>query len=235
MSPTDSARPEGGALRPDDRSATGRDDAPGRHGGATEAASSRDRGRPRDPAIEAAVLKAVRHRLALDGYARMSIADVAADAGVTRPTIYRRWPTKLELVTAAVDYALTRFAPLLPPPDDDRSAFDDLVGLLRILNEAMTSPDGGFDMISAVLAERRQTPELTAMMREHGIEPRHALLESALRRGRERGELRADLDTDMLATMLQGSLLQSYLRTGEFDPDLPHRIVTTIRPAIAAS
>ncbi|CAM3755643.1 TetR/AcrR family transcriptional regulator [Nocardiopsis rhodophaea] len=224
---------EGDALVSDGRAHVERTNDSGQR--ETETGSGRGRGRPRNPAIEEAVLKAVRHRLALDGYARMSIADIASDAGVTRPTIYRRWPTKIELVTAALDYAFTRIAPLLPPPDTDRSAFDDIVDLLRLFNEAMTSPDGGFDIICATLAERRQTPELLAMAREHGVEPRHALIEAALRRGQESGELRTDLDIDTVATMLHGTLFQSYLRTGEFDQDLPQRIVNAVWPAIAAS
>ncbi|ASU85830.1 TetR family transcriptional regulator [Nocardiopsis gilva YIM 90087] len=230
MSATNPPPGEGEALIPDERSAAEHPDGPDQ----PSAGGTRGRGRPRNPAIEEAVLKAVRHRLASDGYARMSIADVAADAGVTRPTIYRRWPTKIDLVTAAVDYALSRVVPLLPPPDSERSAFDELVDVLRLLNEAMTSPDGGFDMISATLAERKQTPELIALIREHGIEPRQAFLEAALRHGQDRGEVRDDLDLDTIGIMLQGSLFQSYLRTGEFDPDLPRRIVNTIWPAIAA-
>ncbi|WP_256966769.1 TetR/AcrR family transcriptional regulator [Streptomyces caniscabiei] len=48
-------------------------------------------GRPRDPAIEEAIIRATRRRLATDGYSSMTIGDIVADAGVTRPTVYRRW------------------------------------------------------------------------------------------------------------------------------------------------
>jgi AcrR family transcriptional regulator len=61
-------------------------------------------GRPRDPAIDEAIIVATRARLVRDGYSRMTLGDIAADAGVSRPTLYRRWGSKFELVTDALDY-----------------------------------------------------------------------------------------------------------------------------------
>lgn len=40
----------------------------------------------------------------LDGYSPMTIGDIVADANVTRPTLYRRWKNKLDLVVDALDY-----------------------------------------------------------------------------------------------------------------------------------
>ncbi|MDT7669214.1 MAG: hypothetical protein QOC74_1997, partial [Pseudonocardiales bacterium] len=61
-------------------------------------------GRPRDPALDEVIIRATRRRLVLDGYSAMTIADIATDAGVSRPTIYRRWAGKLELTIDALDY-----------------------------------------------------------------------------------------------------------------------------------
>src|SRR3954465_11001599 len=55
-------------------------------------------GRPRDAAIDEAIILATRDRRVRDGYSRMTIGDIATDAGVTRPTLYRRWATKFDLV-----------------------------------------------------------------------------------------------------------------------------------------
>ena len=59
-------------------------------------------GRPRDPDIDIAVLTSVRNLLASHGYEAMSVVAVAEEAGTTRQAIYRRWPTKADLATAAV-------------------------------------------------------------------------------------------------------------------------------------
>ena len=55
-------------------------------------------GRPRDAALDEAIILATRERLVRDGYSRMTIGDIAADANVSRPTLYRRWATKFDLV-----------------------------------------------------------------------------------------------------------------------------------------
>ena len=73
-----------------------------------DTAGSRAGGRPRDPALDEAIILATRARLVQDGYSRMTIGDIAADAGVSRPTLYRRWSNKFELVTDALDYGFRR-------------------------------------------------------------------------------------------------------------------------------
>src|SRR3954447_7357634 len=69
---------------------------------------SRADGRPRAPALDEAIILATRARLVRDGYSRMTLGDIAADASVSRPTIYRRWDSKLDLVADALDYGFRR-------------------------------------------------------------------------------------------------------------------------------
>src|SRR3954469_22682493 len=73
-----------------------------------ESAGSRAGGRPRDPALDEAIILATRDRLVRDGYSRMTIGDIAADAKVSRPTLYRRWSTKFDLVVDALDYGFRK-------------------------------------------------------------------------------------------------------------------------------
>jgi AcrR family transcriptional regulator len=56
----------------------------------------------RDPAVDQAVLEAARSLLTERGYAAASIDAIATRAGVSRPTIYRRWPSKAHLIAQAV-------------------------------------------------------------------------------------------------------------------------------------
>jgi AcrR family transcriptional regulator len=60
------------------------------------------RGRPRDPAIEVAVIAVTRRLLVEVGYHRVTFEAVAKAAGTTRPTLYARWPSKAHLVHDAV-------------------------------------------------------------------------------------------------------------------------------------
>src|SRR3954463_198698 len=73
-----------------------------------ELGGSRIGGRPRDRALDEAIIVATRARLVRDGYSRMTLGDIAADAGVSRPTLYRRWNSKLELVADALDYGFRK-------------------------------------------------------------------------------------------------------------------------------
>src|SRR6476659_8086889 len=59
-------------------------------------------GRPRDPQVDASIRAATLELLVEDGYQATTIQAVARRAGVSAPSIYRRWSSKAELVEAAV-------------------------------------------------------------------------------------------------------------------------------------
>src|SRR3954453_7453978 len=59
-------------------------------------------GRPRDPRVDEAVRRAALDLLVEEGYQATSIQAIARRAGVSAPSIYRRWSSKAELVEAAV-------------------------------------------------------------------------------------------------------------------------------------
>ena len=73
---------------------------PSRHG--TDSSYDQGVGRPRDPQIDAAVLRATVAALGESGYARLTLNDVARRAGTTKPAIYRRWEGRQRLVLAAL-------------------------------------------------------------------------------------------------------------------------------------
>src|SRR6478735_10133766 len=151
-------------------------------------------GRPRDPALDEAIILATRSRLVRDGYSRMTLGDVAADAGVSRPTLYRRWATKLQLVTDALDYGWRKQAELyvidlslLEP----REAF---VEAVRRLDPAYFNPDG-MVLMGNFAGEVIRTPELLEMVRTHAVEPRVTLLENVLSELQEQGAVSSGIDT----------------------------------------
>ncbi|MFD9688968.1 TetR/AcrR family transcriptional regulator [Kitasatospora sp. NPDC059088] len=190
-------------------------------------------GRPRDPAIEGAILQATRKRLATDGYSRMTIGDIVADAGVTRPTLYRRWPNKYELVVDALHYGLQQREAAFPPIELERmtplEAFTEAVRRLdpRANNERAMALIGNF------MGETEREPGLFEHLIEHGNKPRCEELLLTLRHLQDKGAVRRDVDLDTLVSLCLGSYFGDYLRTGQKTPrDLADRVVATMWPTI---
>ncbi|MFI2301376.1 TetR/AcrR family transcriptional regulator [Actinacidiphila glaucinigra] len=197
-------------------------------------AGSRAGGRPRDPAIEEAIIRATRKRLVADGYSQMTIGDIVADAGVTRPTLYRRWANKYDLVVDALQYGFRAQREAYPDVDMDAlpavEAFREAVRRLdpRYHNRGAMALHGNF------MAEVERAPGLLEQLREHGVGPRCEELAQTLLRLRERGEVREDVDLDTVVTLCFGSYFADYLRTGGSGADVADRVVGTLWPAIAA-
>ena len=78
--------------------------------------TSRGQGRPRDEANDVAILDATERLLGRRGYEAMTVDQVAAEAGVSKPTIYLRYRSKRDLVAAMID----RLRPPLPDGRVDR-------------------------------------------------------------------------------------------------------------------
>ena len=91
-----------------------------------EGAPARGRGRPRSEEAHRAIVEATLTLLDEGGYTALTIEAVAERAGVGKTTIYRRWPSKLELVVEAV-------GELRPPgpPDDTGSLAGDFAAFAR--------------------------------------------------------------------------------------------------------
>ncbi|TMK61041.1 MAG: TetR/AcrR family transcriptional regulator, partial [Actinobacteria bacterium] len=94
-------------------------------------------GRPRDASRDRAILAAALQILQEEGYRGLTIDGVAARAGVGRPTIYRRWPSKPALVVAA----LVEAAELALPVRDTGSLRGDLIAVQRRQVALMNSPE----------------------------------------------------------------------------------------------
>src|SRR5215216_6900338 len=92
-------------------------------------------GRPRSADVDRRILRAAMRVMAREGYAGMSIEEVAAEAGVSRPTIYLRYPGKAELATAAL--ASYRHVGRPEETDDTHS---DLVARLRHFRRGVERP-----------------------------------------------------------------------------------------------
>ncbi len=182
----------------------------------------KERGRPRSPEVNRSILHAAMRVMARSGYAGMSIEEVAAEAGVSRPTIYLRYPDKAELATAALASHRDRGRPA-----ESGDTHADLVARLRHFRRGVERPFG-MAMIGSVLAEEHATPELLMLFRERVVEPRRDELREVLEHARKRGELREGVDAEAAVNMLVGSYYAKYLAGDPFPDDWPEAAVGTI-------
>jgi len=128
----------------------------------------------------------------------MSIAAVAEDAGTTRPSLYRRWPTKLSLAVAAV----ADLAEIDPPGVTD-DPFADLVAELAHFRHCIT--EASALALVGVMLQDGVDPEFQREYREHLVKPRRARIRACLERGVISGALDADGDIAVAATFPTGS------------------------------
>ena len=189
-------------------------------------------GRPRDAAIDEAIILATRDRLVRDGYSRMTIGDIAADAGVTRPTLYRRWSTKFELVVDALDYGFRRQRDMYTIDLSALTPREALVEAVRRLDPAYFNPDA-MVLMGNFAGEALRTPELLDILRTHAVEPRVSLVEDILAQLQERGAVRDGIDAHTIAIMCFGSYFAAFYR-GDPAKELAERVVSVLWPGIAA-
>jgi AcrR family transcriptional regulator len=132
----------------------------------------KDRGRPRDPGVGRAALRETLALLDEHGYDGLRVADVARNAGVGLGSLYRRWPTKYDLVVDALCAAASDHD--TEPTGDP---LEDLVARLVRISDAF----GRRAALLAVLFSAPQS-ELAAAVREAKVEPVRAEIRELLRR-----------------------------------------------------
>ncbi len=200
-------------------------------GSAGDAGHSRAGGRPRDSALDEAIILAARERLVKDGYWRMTIGDIVADAGVTRPTLYRRWKNKLDLVVDALDYGFRKQGDMYTVDLSQLDAREALIEAVHRVNPTHYNPDA-MVLMGNFAGEAIRTPELLDILRRHAVEPRVALVERVLGQLQESGAVRAGIDAHTIATMCFGSYFAAFYR-GEDSKQIPEQVVAVLWPGIA--
>lgn len=155
-------------------------------------------GRPRDAAIDAAVLDATLAQLARDGFAGLSIASVAAAAGTTRPAVYRRWKDKTALVVDAIAHLAQ-----VEPPEVTGEPFVDLVAELEHFRHCITGASS-LPVVGLMLGDGLEAP-VREQYAAHVVAPRRARLRAILTSAVARGELPETADLLVAGSFLTGS------------------------------
>ena len=187
------------------------------------------RGRPRDVDLDQRILRSTFRQLVRVGYAGLSIEAVAADAGVAKTTIYRRYPTKRDLVVAAI-----RESTPFPAPSLDLPSREALEAFVRTAI-AMLVESGAFHVLGSLLVEDQRHPGLLDVFRERILFPRRAMIEAVIERGVERGEIRGDVNPLIVIEMIAGAVFAHHVILGlEGDDTWVRSLVDHVWSAIAS-
>ena len=197
-----------------------------------EEAPARGRGRPRSVEADQAILHATLRMLGTQGVAGTTIEGVAADAGVGKTTIYRRWPTKTDLIRASI----SDIVPRGDPPDTGSMAGD--MAALAETQQRRLADSGLAGIVPRVLAESMSDPELHQDFVDRVVNPFRELLRLFIERGIERGELRPDLEVEPLVDLLHSIPIYKILMS-RGDPasleQVPWAYLPLLAPGILSS
>jgi AcrR family transcriptional regulator len=171
--------------------------------------------RRRGPVLERAILDAALEQLGTVGWSGLTMEGVAAGARTGKAAVYRRWPSKEDLVVDALRAGL----PTLDEAPDYGGIREDLYEVCRRLRDAMLSGPGA--ALRSVLHEC----DVTTAERFHGlilngmIEPSVELFREIVSRGVDRGEVRPDAMSRMVFDVIPAMMMYRTKVCGSEWPD----------------
>ncbi len=148
-------------------------------------------GRPMDLTRDSDIMDAALDILAEVGYDKMTIDMVAARAKAGKATLYRRWPSKTELVVDAVACMKNSVIDYANLPDTG-SLRGDLIAMMKPMT--IRENEKKLKVMSGIVSLIARNPELADVVRQVIVTPRVELNLFFMRRAIERGEIAADTD-----------------------------------------
>ncbi|WP_135452923.1 TetR/AcrR family transcriptional regulator [Mycobacterium sp. DL99] len=186
------------------------------------------RGRPRDAAAERAILQAALDAFIERGVEGSSIEQIAKRAGVGKPTIYRRWSTKDELIAAAMETLIAEEVGWASPDEIDIESPYELVET-AIESAAVTTTTPYYRaLVARVYGSAVSHPGLMAVYWNRYIVPRRVLATRLLERARECGTVAADTDFDVAIDMMVGAITYRVLQPDPPDTDEMRRYLRAV-------
>src|ERR1700729_1629689 len=161
---------------------------------------SAPRGRPRSERAHQAILDAANDLLEERGFVDLTIDEVAQRAGVSKPTIYRRWPTKGTLVFEAFSAGFLTGQPV----PETGSLRGDLLAALRAFVRVVKGTVTGRTLVG-LIAEVQRDPELAEIWRHGFVSRVRAQHRVMVDRAIERGEAASDTDPDVVLDLVFGA------------------------------
>jgi AcrR family transcriptional regulator len=165
--------------------------------------TARSQGRPRDTRIDDALLRATVELLEEVGYNRLTIPLVAARAGSTPPAVYRRFPSKIELVYEAV---------FPTPPSAELPLTDDVETCVRQLIHAsveLFSAPAAHTAWAGLMCELPSEPGLSARLLGRHQDATYELLQHFLDQAAAEGRAIGGVDARVLVDMIGGTVVMA--------------------------
>jgi AcrR family transcriptional regulator len=181
------------------------------------------RGRPRSDRAHRAILDSALALLIKDGFADLRLEHVAAQAGVGKATLYRRWPSKEAL---ALDLLMRLAAPHIAIDDVGDTRAEMLAATtnaMRAVTETTFGP-----VIRALLSQIAVNPALGDPFRAGVVDARRQEIRRVITRGVSRGDLRHDADPDMATELLVGPVYFRLMFGGELTQAFAERVVDAV-------
>jgi AcrR family transcriptional regulator len=180
-------------------------------------------GRPRSDSANRAILEPFRELLSEVGFARLRLERVAAQAGVSKATIYRRWASKEEL---AIELLHELAAPFLAIPDlgDTRA---ELVTVTQACIGRLTESDFG-PVVGAMLCEIAANPAVGDRFRAVVVQVRRDEVRHVVERGVARGDLPASIDLEVATELLIGPIYFRLVFGGALDGEFGEKVVDAL-------
>jgi AcrR family transcriptional regulator len=174
----------------------------------------------RSARVRQAVLDAAFAELGEKGYGGLSIEAVALRSGVAKTTVYRRWPTRDELVADALDSRSDRNEPV----PDTGSLRGDLKEFCEGVRNKLTS-NHGKAMLKSLVAAVDQSPEIVETVQRFWRE-RRDVGGNLIERWKGRGVLSPETDADLLVEVILAPIyLRVLLPGGPLTADVLERFI----------
>lgn len=191
-------------------------------------AAPRRPGRRRDTSRDDVILEATRALLVERGFDAMTMDAVAERAGAGKATVYRRWPSKVDLTVDAIVCSTVASLTVDDIPDTGS-----LRGDLRGLREAKMRTDTHW-IIGGLPTEIREDPQVAAALNHQYVVPQMRLMTALLERAQARGEIPAGRDLEMIAAVAPAMIAYQKLTTGRpIEAEFLERLIDRILVPLA--
>jgi AcrR family transcriptional regulator len=166
-------------------------------------------GRPRDGAVDEAILKTAIELFVEHGVEGANFDQIAKRSGTSRASIYRRWNSKEELLASAL--RSTKKTPAISPETIAGMSPGELIGLLRETFVDALTQSGLRELIAQLIGSLPIHPELLAIYREEFIDPLWGAMWVVLEKAVTAGVLPRLPDQELLRDLMSGAITHRLL------------------------
>ena len=160
------------------------------------------RGRPRSADVDLVILEAVLDTIAEGGITTVTMEGIAQRAGVSKASLYRRFPTKADMAMAAVE----RMRLEIPTIPSHGTSYDRLLFLMEAMRTGIHGSRYGRIML-AVISYGQDRPELAQLVYDRILLPRRLRVREIVEQGIKNGEFPDTLNLDVVMPTLLGPML----------------------------